>query len=227
MRESMREGHSIIRSTPEGGIVMARRSFLRVGALALVWALLPGITKAATPGAGTVSSASSSAGWQGGPFLLSNPATCLSSGPAVPGCNRFALTVAPPAGSYVVEISTAPAGPGDDYDLFVYDAAGNLVDSSATGGGTEKVALSGLPAGTYQVVVQAFLVGVNSTYRGTATLRTVTEDELARAYRATPVPPGFAGTPVNSPAPYHGSCLVLRSTEVARDAAEPTLRVRK
>jgi len=200
---------------------------MSVGALALVWALIPGIAKAATPGAGTVSSASSSAGWQGGPFLLSNPATCLSSGPAIPGCDRFALTVAPPAGSYVVEISTAPAGPGDDYDLFVYDAAGTLVDSSATSGGTEKVSLSQLPAGTYQVVVQAFLVGVNSTYRGTATLRTVTEDEVARAYRATPVPPGFAGTPVNSPAAYHGSALVLRSTEVGRDAAEPTIGVRK
>jgi hypothetical protein len=190
----------------------------------LLLALFPIAGWAATPSAGTVSS-SSGASWQGGAFVLSNPATCLSSGPAVPGCDRFDLTVVPPAGHYVVEISTATASAGDDYDLYVYDSAGNLVDSSASSGGQEAVTLSDPPAATYRVIVQAFLVAPGSTYRGQATLRQVTEEEVARAFHPVKVGPDFQGTPANTPAKTLGTPIVVQTTNVGRNAAEPTIGV--
>ncbi len=207
---------------------MIRRRVFFAGALALSLALVPNLMQAATPGAGTVSSTSPSASWQGGPFLVSNPAACLSSSPLpVPGCDRFDLTVVPLAEPELIEIAITPANPGDDYDLFVFDAAGNQLDSSATASGSEQVTLSDPPAGTYRVVVQAFLVAPNSTYRGLATQRAVAADQLAQAYFATRVPRGFAGTPVNQPAPFTGAPLVFQMHYVGRNAAEPTLGIRK
>lgn len=198
------------------------------GALALGLALVPFTTQAATPGAGTVSSTSSGASWQGGPFLVSNPAECLaSSGLPVPGCDRFDLTVVPLADPELIEISITPANPGDDYDLFIYDAAGNQLDSSATSGGNEQVTLSDPPAGTYRVVVQAWLVLPGSTYRGQATQRVVAADQVAQAYHGTRVTRGFVGTPVNQPAPFTGAPLIFQTIYVGRNAAEPTLGIRK
>ena len=177
---------------------MTRRRVSFTGALALGLALVPTLMQAATPGAGTVSSTSSSANWQGGPFLVSNPADCLvSSGLPVPGCDRFDLTISPLAGPELIDIAITPANPGDDYDLYIYDAAGNQLDSSATNGGNEQVTLSDPPAGTYRVVVQSFLVTPGSTYRGLATQRAVAEDEVAQAYHGTRVTRGFVGTPVH------------------------------
>ena len=197
------------------------------GALALGLVLLPAAAHAATPGAGTVST-SSSPTWQGGPYVTSNPAECLvSTGLPVPGCDRFDLTVRAADGPDLVEISITPANAGDDYDLYIYDTAGNQLDSSATSGGNEQVTLSDPPAGTYRVVVQAFLVLPGSTYRGKATQRTVAEDEVAQAYHGTRVTRTFTGVPVNRPAPFTGAPLVFQTHYVGRDAAEPTLGIRK
>jgi hypothetical protein len=145
----------------------------------------------------------------------------------VPGCDRYDLTVAPLAEPELIDIAITPANPGDDYDLYIYDSAGNQLDSSATGGGNEQVTLSDPPAGTYRVVVQAYLVAPNSTYRGQATQRAVTADQLAQAYFATRVPRGFVGTPANQPAPFTGAPLVFQMNNVGRNAAEPTLGIRK
>ncbi|HYU31920.1 MAG TPA: sialidase family protein [Thermoanaerobaculia bacterium] len=207
---------------------MTRRRVFLARALALGLALVPAVAQAATPGAGTVSSSSSSASWQGGSFLVSNPAACLSSSTLpVPGCDWFDLTVAPLTGPELVDIAITPANPGDDYDLYIYDAAGNQLDSSATGGGNEQVTLSDPPAGTYRVVVQAFLVSPGSTYRGQATQRAVTEDQVAQAYHGTRVTRGFVGTPANQPARSTGAPLVFEMHYVGRNAAEPTLGIRK
>jgi hypothetical protein len=114
----------------------------------LLAVLLPMAGWAATPTAGSVST-SSGTGWQGGPFVLSNPASCPGSGTTLPGCDVFSLTVAPPAtGHYTVEVSISTASSADDYDLYVYDSAGTLIDSSASSGGQEGVTLSDPPAGT-------------------------------------------------------------------------------
>jgi len=198
------------------------------GALALGLALVPAAVRAATPSTGTVSSNSSSASWQGSSFLVSNPASCpASSTLPLPGCDRFDLTVVPLADPELIEISITPSSPGDDYDLFIFDSAGNQLDTSANGGGNESVTLSDPPAGTYRVVVQAFLVAPGGSYRGQATQRAVAADEVAQAYHGTRVGPTFSGTPVNHAAPFTGAPLVFQMNYVGRNAAEPTLGIRK
>lgn len=207
---------------------MRNKSLATAAVLALAaCGLLAGPAFAASPAAGSVSSSGTST-WQGGPFLLSNPAACTSSGLNLPGCDRYAVTVTPPAtGHYLVEINVDAVSAQDDYDIFLFDAQGNQVDSSANSGGHEGMSLSDLPAGTYTVVVQAYLVLPNSTYRGAAALRPVDVDETARAYYGVRVGPGFSGTPASRPTAYHGTPLTLQTAYVGRDAAEPTIGVRK
>lgn len=193
----------------------------------LLAVLVPMAAWAATPTAGTVSS-SSGASWQGGPFVLSNPAACTGTSPALPGCDTYSLTVSPPSmGHYTVEVSLSTASSSDDYDLYVYDAAGNVVDSSATSGGQEGVTLSDPPAGTYKVVAQVFLVVPGSSYQAKAALRQVAEDQVARAFHPVKVGPDFQGTPANSPAKTSGTPIVVQTVSVGRNAAEPTIGVNK
>lgn len=188
---------------------------------------LPMAGWAATPMAGTVSS-SSGASWQGGPFVLSNPAACTGTSPALPGCDTYSLTISPPAtGHYTVEVSLSTASSSDDYDLYVYDSAGNVIDSSASSGGQEGVLLSDPPAGTYKVVAQVFLVVPGSSYQGKAALRQVAEDQVARAFHPVKVGPDFQGTPANSPAKTLGTPIVVQTAPVGRNAAEPTIGVNK
>ncbi|CAN5197300.1 hypothetical protein BH24PSE2_BH24PSE2_08580 [soil metagenome] len=132
-------------------------------------ALAAGWSFAATPDSGTVSQASPSVAWQGATFTESNPATCPAEVDA-PGCDRYMLTIVPPAGGFEVEITTEPSSPSDDYDLYVYDSSGAAVGSSASAGGSERVLLDNPAGGTYTVVVQAFLVEPGGTYDGAATL---------------------------------------------------------
>ena len=210
--------------------------------VALGLALVASAALAATPGSATVSTASSPS-WQGKTFLVSNPSS-LATGIAGegnvdcgdgtsytlnPACDIFQLTVAPPlSGLYLVEIGIQAAGASDDFDLYVYDAAGHLVGVSATDSGNERVALSQLPAGTYQVVVGAWLVGVGSTYSASARINTsVAQEDVARTYYATPVGPDFQGVPRNVSAGNKGQALKVRSTYVGREAAEPTVGINK
>jgi hypothetical protein len=197
---------------------------------------------AATPGSGTVSPAAG-ASWQGKSFLVSNP-TSIATGvvgegnvdcgngisyTADPACDLYSLTVAPPlSGAYLVEIGITPALASDDFDLYVYDSAGALVGTSATETGAERVALANLPAGTYKVVVGAWLVGVNSTYSATAQITTtVPPEKVPRTFLATPVGPGFQGTPANASAGNKGQALGLQVRYVGREAAEPTVGINK
>lgn len=151
---------------------MYRKNLAFVALLSL--ALVSTTAFAADPGAGTISPASPATSWQGGPFLVSNPASCLPGGPL---CDNFSLTIVPPAsGSYLVTLSVATAVPDDDdYDLAVYGPDGALVDGAATGSGNESVSLVDPPAGTYRVEVQPFLVASGSTYDGAAVMETVAD----------------------------------------------------
>jgi hypothetical protein len=138
--------------------------------LALASTLATGSAPAAVPSGGTVSPTSATVRWTGGPFVTSNPLTCL--GTIDPSCDNFSLTVVPPAtGSYTVDITISTANEDNDFDVFVYDQDGKRV-GSATSSGTppEKVSLTDPPAGTYTVRVQAWLVDPGSTYDGVATL---------------------------------------------------------
>ena len=156
---------------------------LATAALGLV-ALIPGVTGAAVPAGGTVSAATPSVTWNGGPFLTSNPSgVCLTD--LDPACDTYALTIAPPAaGDYTVDIATTAAD-GNDIDLYVYGPGGARVGSSTTETGNEKVILTNPAAGTYKVQVLAWLVEPGATYTGSATLNAgaaVTPDKRSVAW---------------------------------------------
>ncbi len=147
---------------------------------------------AASPSSGEVSSDSTSASWEGGPFTVSNPAGCTSG--SDPGCDAFELTVVPSSdGVYAVEIAIEPSSELDDFDLFVLGPDGSEVASSATASGFESVTLHSPPAGTYTVLVQAFLVPPGATYRGSATF-----DDSVQPQKDEPFPQWEVTT--------HGEC---------------------
>ncbi|MBA3364481.1 MAG: PPC domain-containing protein [Actinobacteria bacterium] len=75
--------------------------------------------------------------------------------------------------SYSVEIAIT-AAEGNDFDLYVYNAAGDRVASSTTETGNEKVTLSNPAAGTYKVRALAWLVAPGAMYDGTATMSVAT-----------------------------------------------------
>ena len=112
-----------------------RARLLFLGLLLGLIALLPATVHAAVPGAGTVSQATPTSSWTGGPFLSSNPSGLCLTG-VDPSCDTYALTITPPAtGNYTVEITTTPSSEGDDYDLYVSGPSGATVGSSTTSGG--------------------------------------------------------------------------------------------
>src|SRR6185295_10397441 len=91
---------------------------------------------AASPAAGTVSSASTQTTWTGGPKLLSVGITC--GAPNNTKCDNYKLSIAPPSGSFKVEIVLTPQAT-DDYDLEVFDPSGALVGNSGNSvGAVEK-----------------------------------------------------------------------------------------
>ncbi|NNF60521.1 MAG: exo-alpha-sialidase [Gammaproteobacteria bacterium] len=138
---------------------------------------------AATPPVGTVSEASTTVMWTGAPSS-SNPAACDPS-----SCDTFELTIVPPSYSpykVIIEMdSTGPTPDQDDYDMQVFDPAGNQAGSSGSSGSNEKIALFNPPAGTYEVVVQAWATTAPlSSYAATAMLINAAEAPL----RASPPP---------------------------------------
>ena len=191
---------------------------------------------AANPSAGTISPASPTVTWTGGPFLVPQPVSCRI---AEPTCDHFALTIVPPTQDfapkqdYVVTVRVTATRMGDDIDLFVRDPNGNTIASSGTSGGVEEVLLSNPPAGTYTVVVQPFLVFPPpvgpGTYSGFAALGTPAHDELSNSYNGALFTANFVGVPNSTPA--RSSPLVpqlkVSFNYVGRRAAEPTIGVNK
>lgn len=132
---------------------------------------------AASPSSGTIGPASASLGWQGQSYAAAataDPGLCppkeIDTQNLV--CDHFALTVAVDSaywdthtGSAGVEIAWASSS--NDFDLYVFDANGNEVASSARGGTTFERASIVRPSGTYEVVVVPFTV-VGSAYTGSA-----------------------------------------------------------
>src|SRR5258705_8141907 len=119
--------------------------------------------RAATPGSGTLSPSgggTASVQWTGGPYtaVTAEPANCTPL-----TCHNYSLTVSVPAAYYTTNpSSTVPVHIGwattpNDFDLYIYDANGNLVNSSAQGGTTaEDADLGQLTTGVFQVRVVAF-----------------------------------------------------------------------
>src|SRR5689334_22437054 len=112
---------------------------------------------AASPTGGTVSPVSPVLTYSGGPFLGINETGIADSAtitctPVTP-CDDFALAISLPTGdpnSYFFNVSVSwvdratPTSAHNDFDVFVYDANGNLVSGSsgATSANPENVSIS-------------------------------------------------------------------------------------
>src|SRR2546423_2809461 len=149
-------------------------------------------SNAATPGSGTVSSASPSVTWTGA-VAVATASGCKSATDA--SCDNFKLTIQPPASAFQVQITLQPAG---DWDLYVFGPNGGLAGSSGAGPNQlEVVTLTNPPAGTYTVAAAPFapLVGADgNSYTANATLQQIAT--------GTQPPPGSEPlTYSNHPAP--------------------------
>ena len=141
---------------------------------ALLVGLLPSATSASTPSSGTLTDASPTVTWSGGPYTVATPETVLCVDASV-NCDTFALSFGVPAdywdsheGGVTVAINWASSA--DDFDLYIQDASGAKVGWSAAGGTTsERVNLGKLAPGTYTVQVVAWLTA-GASYTGAATL---------------------------------------------------------
>lgn len=140
----------------------------------------PSRAEAANPASGSIDPSSPSASWTGQLYpasVVALPDQCPpAADPVNLICDHFLLTVDVPesywethTGGAQVTISWADAS--NDFDLYVYDRAGNQVAMSASGGTTTEQALivdASAAAGPYEVRVVPFLV-VASGYSGSAT----------------------------------------------------------
>lgn len=158
---------------------------------------------AASPAAGTVSSASTQASWTGGPKLLSVGVAC--GAPNNTKCDNYKLSIAPPSGSFKVEIVLTPQAT-DDYDLEVFDPSGALVGTSGNSvGAAEKVVLNNPAGGIYTVSAAPFVAP--HAYNAKATLSLV-----------SPPPP-----PPSDPPPTYG--VYAPPAGVGAGAGEPSIGV--
>jgi hypothetical protein len=154
--------------------------------IALLALAAPAPLLAAAPGAGTLTALTRSQAWTGGPFtaadvytagaaaytlVVNDPSLCTAT-----TCDKYFLTVNVPASYYTtnpshsVRVQINWASGNTDFDMYVYDAAGNQVNNSGQGNTTfELVDLGQLTSGTYQILVIPY-TAVNASYAGSATL---------------------------------------------------------
>src|SRR5689334_3538248 len=183
-----------------GGFQKSRLLLVTSLLMALIAALLVGSDVsnlvgrsvwAASPTGGTVSPSSPVVTYTGGPFLGINQTgtadtATITCTPVTP-CDDFALAISLPTGdpnSYTFNVTVSWADKAtltsahNDFDLFVYDASGNLVsgNSGATSSNPERVSIS-VTGGSYKIRVLPFDVNTTATggdtYNATVTLSAV------------------------------------------------------
>jgi hypothetical protein len=125
-------------------------------ALVLTSASLTAVAAASTPTGSTVTlptSGSVTTTWSGNAGPGVDSGGCSTD--TVATDDHHALTVKAPAGLYdkVTTATTIAIKATNDLDLEVRDSAGSVVASSVSGGGNEKVVITDLAAGSYDVVV--------------------------------------------------------------------------
>lgn len=176
---------------------------------------IAGLSLAASPASGTVSPASPSVTFTGGPFLGINQTNSADNAtitctPATP-CDDYALGISLSAddpNSYIfnVKVSWAdkatPTASHNDFDVYVYDSSGKVVsgNSGATSANPENVTIS-VTGGNYKIRVLPFDVNIGSsgdTYTATVTLSSVPG---APAFPAPPAPVPGVPRYQNYPAP--------------------------
>jgi hypothetical protein len=154
-----------------------RRLVLLTGgaALALVAQALVG-ADAATPTSGTVTSTATTATWTAGPFATPNVSGTATGTPvcgAPTACDDYTLHVSTPAGygsGHQLTIAVSWPNTAADFDVYVLDAAGNAVGTSASNADPEQVILPP-DSGTYTVRVVPFNP-LGQSITGTAKLTT-------------------------------------------------------
>jgi hypothetical protein len=147
--------------------------------------------RAATPASGTVSSTTTKASWSAGPFAVPNAtgSTGAVTCAAPTQCDDYALTVSTPPGyssSHRLTVSVNWTSSAADFDVYLLDASGKQVASSASSAKPETMVVPP-DAGRYTVRVVPFLP-LGDSITGSATLS---------ATPANPAPssasrPGFA-----------------------------------
>jgi hypothetical protein len=164
---------------------MSRPSFDIISVAGLL--LLLGLpSHAATPAAGTVSAAQPSVTWQTNTVTPPTAAVGCTS-PSDANCDNFQLTVTPASFPFVVQI-TLHLSVVDDWDLKVYDAAGNVVATSGNSPGQdESVVLVNPAGGTYTVQGVNFAAATQAS--GSAVLAPQSSDAA---------PPGSGPAPTYS-----------------------------
>lgn len=126
----------------------------------------PVVAFGATPEGGDLASANDEVQWSG-EFFVPNPALCATA--SDPTCDHFRLTISSPAVKRVlIAIAPEEGYEEDDYDLFVYDDQGVLLNSEASDDGYESVVIENTGSSYYEVRVQPWLVTAGSRYRGVA-----------------------------------------------------------
>lgn len=120
-----------------------------------------GVADAASPASGAINPDHPTASYTAGPFLVAN-ATGAQGSPlcnAVTTCDDYTLTVSVPSGydtDHSIKLQTAWSNATADFDLYVLDASGTLLATSASSGDPETVLLPAR-SGTYTVRVVPYL----------------------------------------------------------------------
>ena len=158
-----------------------RGQFGPVMIMAVFALLTDGSLFGAVPGSGTLTTLTPNVSWTGGPYtaVTADPALCTPL-----TCDNFSLTVNVPATyyatnpTYTVQIKLTWLDETNDFDMYIFDAQGNPVNSSGQGKTTfEYVDLGQLTTGTFQIQVVAFTT-VNASYSGKASLSPPLPDQI-------------------------------------------------
>lgn len=209
-----------------------RRRLPYIAALAAAALVVPAsvqVAEAATPTSGTVSDTTTSTSWSAGPFVVPN-ATGAAGTPTcdVPGsCDDFALHVATPAGydtGHQLAISISWPNSAADFDLYVLDAQGSVVGSSASSADPEQVLLPP-DTGDYTVRIVPYLP-LGQSVTGKAELTTPPANSApatfpAAGYTNYPAPDTLAdahnaGEPSIGVNPTTGAVMYQASTSTFR-----------
>src|SRR3954464_11611204 len=196
------------------GSVQLRRRLAVPAGLAAAVLLAPAAVPAgaADPSSGTVTDAATSVTWSWGPCAVAHPtgATGDPTCNAVTVCDDYALHVSTPpgyGGGHQLAISVQWANTAADFDLYVLNAAGQVIGSSASSADPELVLLPP-DSGDYTVRVVPYLP-LGESFTGKAELTTT--------------PPNPA--PADIPAPSYATYAAPESLPDAHNAGEPSIGV--
>ena len=179
---------------------------MRLRVSVILVALFPAVLAAATnPPSGTISPASPTVTFTGGPFAVSNPSDPLGSTPPVctdQVCGQYTLTVSIPSSdvnsyqahlavSWVNSGTTTQGSDTSDFDVYIYspDITGSKAGSAASSSNPETTAFP-VASGTYTIYVVPYDVSPSVTFSASVTL------QRANAAGGTPWPPNAGNTTV-------------------------------